>query len=74
VVDTGGFLLFSIEPEEEPSIVREWLGKPMFFSRFDAETTLRLVRDGGFTVLDSHKETQAEGATEVEFLWVLARK
>jgi cyclopropane fatty-acyl-phospholipid synthase-like methyltransferase len=70
----GGLVLFSIEPDDEPSSVGEWLGKPMFFSRFDAETTLRLVRDEGFTVVDSHEETQAEGATKVTFLWVLAKK
>jgi len=70
----GGFVLFSIEPDDAPASVGEWLGKPMFFSRFDAETTLRLVRNEGFTVLDSHNETQTEGATEVEFLWVLAKK
>jgi cyclopropane fatty-acyl-phospholipid synthase-like methyltransferase len=70
----GGFVLFSIEPDDAPASVGEWLGKPMFFSRFDAETTLRLVRMEGFTVLDSHNETQTEGATEVEFLWVLAKK
>jgi hypothetical protein len=46
----------------------------MFFSRFDAKTTLRLVCEAGFTVVDSHKEAQAEGATKVTFLWVLAKK
>jgi SAM-dependent methyltransferase len=68
----GGFLLFSIEPDDEPAYVGEWLGKPMFFSHFDGETTLRIVRDAGFEVLDSHTEVQIEGTTEVEFLWVLA--
>jgi cyclopropane fatty-acyl-phospholipid synthase-like methyltransferase len=68
----GGFLLFSIEPEDEPAHVGKWLGKPMFFSRFDAETTLGLVRAKGFEVLDSHTAVQVEGAKEVEFVWVLA--
>jgi cyclopropane fatty-acyl-phospholipid synthase-like methyltransferase len=70
----GGFLLFSIEPEDEPASVGEWLGKPMFFSRFDAETTLRLVRDEGFEVLDSHTAVQIEGTEDVEFVWVLAMR
>jgi cyclopropane fatty-acyl-phospholipid synthase-like methyltransferase len=70
----GGFLLFSIEPDEEPAHVGEWLGKPMFFSRFDAETTLRLVRGEGFEVLDSHSVVQVEGVKEIEFLWVLATR
>lgn len=70
----GGLVLFSIEPDDEPASVGEWLGKPMFFSRFDAETTLRLVCNEGFTILDSYRETQTENATEIEFLWVLAKK
>jgi cyclopropane fatty-acyl-phospholipid synthase-like methyltransferase len=70
----GGLLLFSVEPEDEPANVTEWLGKPMFFSHFDAETTLGLVRDGGFEVLGSHREVQVEGERDVEFLWVLARR
>jgi cyclopropane fatty-acyl-phospholipid synthase-like methyltransferase len=70
----GGFLLFSIEPEDEPAHVGEWLGQPMFFSRFDAETTLRLVRGEGFEVLDSHTDVQVEGVKEVEFLWVLGTR
>lgn len=70
----GGFLLFSIEPADEPAHVGDWLGKPMFFSHFDEVTTLGLVRDAGFDVLDSHLETQIEGENEVEFLWVLAQR
>jgi cyclopropane fatty-acyl-phospholipid synthase-like methyltransferase len=70
----GGLVLFSVEPDDEPAAVGEWLGKPMFFSRVDATTTLRLVCEAGFTVVDSHKETQTEGATKVTFLWVLAKK
>ena len=70
----GGLLLFSVEPEDEPANVTEWLGKPMFFSHFDAETTLGLVRNGGFEILDSHREVQVEGGQHVEFLWVLAKR
>jgi cyclopropane fatty-acyl-phospholipid synthase-like methyltransferase len=70
----GGFLLFSIEPDEEPAYVGEWLGKPMFFSRFEAEMTLHLLRGEEFEVLDSHSHVQVEGVQEVEFLWVLATR
>ena len=69
-----GVLLFSIEPRDEPAHVGDWLGRPMFFSHFDEGTTLGLVRDAGFDLLDSHLEMQIEGETEVEFLWVLARR
>ena len=70
----GGLLLFSLEPKDEASSVRQWLSEPMFFSHFDAETTLRLVGEAGFEVLDAHRAPQLEGATEVEFLWVTAKR
>lgn len=48
--------------------------EPMFFSHYDAETTLRLVEEAGFEVLDAHRATQLEGEIEVEFLWVTAKR
>jgi hypothetical protein len=44
----------------------------MYFSHFDAETTIGLVREAGFEILDAHRAVQLEGRKEVEFLWVLA--
>ena len=73
-LSAGGFLLFSVEPSEEPGYVRGWPGTPMFFSCFDAETTISIVRAQGFEILASHTEIQIEGAKEVEFLLVLARR
>lgn len=70
----GGYLLFTIEPEDEPGTVRNWLGAPMFFSQYDAERTLELVGEAGFRVLRHAVETQSEGGREVAFLWVLAQK
>ena len=70
----GGHLLFTIEPDDEPGIVGDWLGTPMFFSQHDAETTLALVRAAGFEVLRAEVETQVEGDREVSYLWVLARR
>jgi SAM-dependent methyltransferase len=70
----SGFFLFSVEPEDEPGTVREWLGMPMYFSHFEAETTIRLVREAGFEILGAHREVQLEGTKEVEFLWVLGAR
>jgi cyclopropane fatty-acyl-phospholipid synthase-like methyltransferase len=70
----GGYLLFTIEPEEEPGKVGDWLGRPMFFSQHDAETTLGLVRDAGFEIVRSEIEDQVEGDRELAWLWVLARR
>jgi hypothetical protein len=70
----SGYLLFTIEPDDEPGVVGEWLGAPMFFSHFGAEDALALVRDAGFEIVDQAVEAQLEGAREVSYLWVLARK
>jgi cyclopropane fatty-acyl-phospholipid synthase-like methyltransferase len=69
----GGYLLFTVEPYDEPGDVREWEGVPMFFSQFDPEATLRLVEEAGFAVLSHDVRAQLEGGRPVEFLWVLAQ-
>lgn len=68
----GGHLLMTIEPEDEPGKVGDWLGEPMFFSQFDAETTLGLLADAGFSVVEQAIEDQYEGDREVTYMWVLA--
>jgi cyclopropane fatty-acyl-phospholipid synthase-like methyltransferase len=73
-LEPGGHLLFTIEPFDEPGIVGDWLGKPMFFSQHTAEKTLELVIAAGFQVIESDVETQLEGGREVSYLWVLARR
>jgi len=68
----GGRLLLTIEPEDEPGKVGDWLGEPMFFSQYDAETTLGLLADAGFEVVERAIEDQLEGDREVTYMWVLA--
>ena len=46
----------------------------MFFSQYDAETTLGLLREAGFDVLESAIEDQLEGDREVTYLWTLAQR
>jgi cyclopropane fatty-acyl-phospholipid synthase-like methyltransferase len=70
----GGRLLFTIEPYDEPGTVGDWLGEPMFFSQYDADTTLGLVRAAGFEVLETAVASQFEGNHDVAYLWVLARR
>jgi ubiquinone/menaquinone biosynthesis C-methylase UbiE len=70
----GGCLLLTAEIEEEPGIVERWLGVPMYFSCFDAETTRRMVREIGFDILRDDVETQLEGEREIPYLWILAEK
>ena len=71
----GGFLLCSLGAGDTPGSVEEdWLGAPMFFSHFDADTNRRLVHDAGFDLLvDEVVPMHEEGHGESRFLWVLAQ-
>ena len=69
----GGWLLITFEVDDEPGVVGEWLGEPMFFSHFDAATNRRLVEEAGFELVRAEEESQLEGDREVPYLWLLAR-
>ena len=70
----GGLFLAVLGAADSPDWVGEWLGRPMFFSGFDAEANRKLLRRAGFELqVDEVLET-AEPEGPVEFLWVLARR
>ncbi len=72
----GGLLLCSLGVGDAPdSVEDDWLGVPMFFSHYDADTNRRLVTEAGLELLRDeivtmHEEEQGEAS----FLWVLAEK
>jgi len=68
----GGLFLATLGSNDGPDWLGEWLGHPMFFSSFDAETNRRLLTAAQFDLLvDEVIETlEPEGPTP--FLWVLA--
>jgi ubiquinone/menaquinone biosynthesis C-methylase UbiE len=70
----GGFILLSTEAEDADDVTGEWLGVPMFFSSFDHETLLGMIRAAGFKILESAFEVQTEDQRDIEYLWVLAQK
>jgi SAM-dependent methyltransferase len=70
----GGWLLLTFEANEQPGVVGEWLGTPMYFSHYDPATSQGLVRAAGFELVSAEQESQLEGELEVPYLWVLARK
>ena len=69
----GGHLLFTIEPHDEPGVVGDWLGAPMFFSHFDSQKTLMLMQGAGFILVDQAVEVQLEKDHDVAYMWVLAQ-
>ena len=52
----------------------DWLGAPMYWSHFDAETNQRLVEEAGLVIESAALETADEDGLPVTFLWVVARK
>jgi SAM-dependent methyltransferase len=72
----GGFFLGSLGTSDmDDEVDDDWLGAPMFFSHFDADTNRALVRDAGFELLrDEIVAMLEEPHGESRFLWVLARK
>jgi hypothetical protein len=57
-----------------PDRTEEWLGVPMFFSGFDADTNRRLVREAGFELLVAEVVWMREPGLDVAFLWVLGQR
>jgi SAM-dependent methyltransferase len=67
-VGTMGFASVETGYEED------WLGAPMYWSSFDAETNKRLVKDAGLRILSARQETADEFGEQVTFLWIVACK
>jgi SAM-dependent methyltransferase len=72
----SGYLLCSLGVADAPGAVEDdWLGAPMYFSHYDADTNRRLLREAGFELLlDEIVPMHEEGHGEARFLWVLAQK
>jgi SAM-dependent methyltransferase len=71
----GGYLLASFGASDLPDWYGEWLdGVETFFSGYEPDVTLRLVRESGLTIVREELETTVEPEGPVTFLWVLARK
>ncbi len=68
----GGIALLSLGAGDNPQEHQDdWLGAPMEWSHFDAETNLRMLRKAGFQIAWSDVEEFAEGERH---LFVIATK
>jgi SAM-dependent methyltransferase len=69
----GGLFLATLGSNDSPDWVGDWLGRPMYFSSYDADTNRLLLTAAEFELLfDEVLETvEPDGATP--FLWVLGR-
>src|SRR5215203_3590788 len=70
----GGIFLATLGATDTPDWTGEWLGAPMFFSAFDADTNRRLLAAAGLTLLIDDVIATHEPGGAVDFLWVLARR
>ena len=71
----GGLLVATMGAGSAAGDVEEdWLGAPMYFSHYDAETNRRLVEEAGLRPVSARIETTDEDGVPVPFLWVVARK
>lgn len=71
----GGLFLASLSRVGGPDRTEEWLGVPMFFSGFDADTNRRLAREAGFELLVDELIFMTEPKdVESGWLWVLAQR
>jgi len=70
----GGQFLASLPASDVPAWQGEWLGVDMFFSGWDAETTLRLAEEAGLETVDQRVEAMQEPEGQVRWLWLLASR
>lgn len=54
--------------------VDDWLGAPMYWSNWDRETNIRLVRQAGLQVVEAREEVTMEDGRPVPFLWLIGRR
>jgi ubiquinone/menaquinone biosynthesis C-methylase UbiE len=71
----GGILLANLGKDDLPdSVEADWLGKPMFFSHYDADTSEEIIRKTSFEIISADDEPEMEYSRPVCFRWFVARK
>jgi SAM-dependent methyltransferase len=73
-LEPGGLFLATLGAGDGPDWTGDWLGVPMFFSSWDADTNRTLLRGVGFELVHDEVVEIHEPEGTVSFLWVLARK
>ena len=68
----GGTLIATMGFAAEQSYAEDWLGAPMSWSHWDAETNEQMVRDAGFGIIAA--EQISEPGEPFTHLWVVAQK
>jgi SAM-dependent methyltransferase len=70
-----GQLLVNVGVSDDPGFIDpEWLGAPMYWSSYDAQTYLDLIRRAGFSVRSADHVSEDEDGQTVVFFWIRAEK
>ncbi|KFY33561.1 hypothetical protein V494_07522 [Pseudogymnoascus sp. VKM F-4513 (FW-928)] len=71
----GSYLLCNLAATDIPgSTAENWLGSSMYWSSFDVETNLGLLKEAGFAVTEHEILEDDEDGKIIPFLWILAQK
>ena len=71
----GGWLVATMGTQSSIGDVEDdWLGAPMYWSSYDAESNVRLVEEAGLEIVESQEETEEEHGQPISFLWIVAKK
>jgi len=71
----GGLFMAAMYPYDVKDLVTEdWHGATMYWSSFDEDKTLSLVRNAGLQIVEQSKESAIEDGKETTFLWLIAQK
>lgn len=70
----GGYFLCNLGASDRPGSTNAWLGSQMYWSSFDADKNLLMVKDIGFQIAKNEIIEDDEDGRQVPFLWILARK
>lgn len=74
VLRPGGCAVLTMGSADNPDgIDEDWLGAPMFFSHFDGDRNVALVRESGFEIVSAEDERELEYGVPVSFRWVVAQ-
>lgn len=71
----GSHLLCNLAATDIPgSTAENWLGSSMYWSSYDVDTNLGLLREAGFSITEHEILEDDEDGKIIPFLWILAEK
>jgi SAM-dependent methyltransferase len=71
----NGQLLVNVGVANDPGFIDpDWLGAPMYWSSYDEQTYLDLIRQAGFSVRSADHVSEDEDGQPVVFFWIQAEK